>query len=159
MHGTGCQYFFYMCIYVYCLFFFEKSRFSFSAATSCSCIETVDEQFQDTMGYNCMDNDVNTIPVCVYMTIVYSALRKKEIFLISAADTICSCTEAVDELFQHILGHQCMEPYIITISARVYIRVGLATFWLSEPNSCYGNMFVSSMNEIHQVWLHLDKLS
>ena len=41
----------------------------------------------------------------------------------------------------------------------INIRVGLATFWLSEPNSCYGNMFVSSMNEIHQVWLHLDKLS
>ena len=57
------------------------------------------------MGYDRMGHDVDTIAVCVYMTIVYSALRKKEIFLISAADTICSCTEAVDKLFQHTIAY------------------------------------------------------
>ena len=70
----------------------------FSADTICSCIESVDELFQDTMGYDSMEH-VNIIAVCVYMTIVYSTLKKKEIFLISGADTRCSCTEAVDELF------------------------------------------------------------
>ena len=29
---------------------------------------------------------------------------KLEIFIILAADTICNCTEAADELFQHTLG-------------------------------------------------------
>ena len=94
----------------------------FFADTNCSCTEAVDELFQDTMGYDCMEH-VNTIAVCVYMTIVYSTQKKKEIFLISAADTICSCTEAVDELFQHTKGYDCMEHYVNTIAAYVYMFI------------------------------------
>ena len=94
----------------------------FSADTICSCIESVDELFQDTMGYDSMEH-VNIIAVCVYMTIVYSTLKKKEIFLISVADTICRCTEAVDELFQHTLGHECMEHYVSTIAMCAYMSI------------------------------------
>ena len=126
----------------------------------CSCIEAVDEMFQGTLGYDCIEHDVNTISVCVCMTIVYSTQKKREFhyfccryylqlhwscwrtvpahlgswmhgtsyqyyyymciyvyslicfktkfFIISAADTICSCIEAVDEQFQYILGSECM---------------------------------------------------
>ena len=52
----------------------------FSADTICSCIESVDELFQDTMGYDSMEH-VNIIAVCVYMTIVYSTLKKKRFSL------------------------------------------------------------------------------
>ena len=69
-----------------------------------------------------MGHDVNTISVCVCMTIVYST-QKKENFNILAADAICSCTEVVDELFQRTLGHECMEPYVNTINLCVYISI------------------------------------
>ena len=52
-------------------------------------------------------DDVNNIARCVFMTIAYSALKKKADFLL-APDTICSCIEAVDEQFQLILGIECM---------------------------------------------------
>ena len=96
-------------MYDYCLFYFEKKEIFpiLAADTICSCTEAVDELFQHTMGYDCMEHDVNTIAACVYMSIAYSA-KKKQIFIIVAADTICSCTEAVDEQFQHILGSECM---------------------------------------------------
>ena len=88
----------------------------------CSCIEAVDELFQDTLGYDCIEHDVNTISVCVCMTIVYS-IKKKENFNISAANAICCCTEVVDELFQRTLGHECMEPHINTITICVYMSI------------------------------------
>ena len=53
----------------------------FSADTICSCIEAVDELFQGTMVYDCMEHDVNTIAVCVCITIVYSTLKKKRFSL------------------------------------------------------------------------------
>ena len=44
--------------------------------------------------------------MCIY---VYSLICfKTKFFIISAADTICSCIEAVDEQFQYILGSECM---------------------------------------------------
>ena len=49
----------------------------FSADSICSCTEAVDELFQDIMGYDCMEH-VNTIAVCVYITIVYSTLEKRD---------------------------------------------------------------------------------
>ena len=45
----------------------------------------------------------------VYISIAYSAMKKEQIFIIIATDTICSCIESADELFQHTLGHECME--------------------------------------------------
>ena len=54
----------------------------FSADTICSCIEAVDKLFQDTMGYDCMEH-VNTIAVCVYMTIVYSTLKTRDFLCFS----------------------------------------------------------------------------
>ena len=151
----------YIYIHVYCLFCFEKNAdFLLVPVIICSCIEAVDELFQDTLGYDCIEHDVNTISVCVCMTIVYSTQKKREFhyfccryylqlhwscwrtvpahlgswmhgtsyqyyyymciyvyslicfktkfFIISAADTICSCIEAVDEQFQYILGSECM---------------------------------------------------
>ena len=138
----------------------KKSNFLLAFDTICSCIEAVDELFQDILGYDCIKDDVNTISVCVCMTIVYSTQKKREFhyfccryylqlhwscwrtvpahlgswmhgtsyqyyyymciyvyslicfktkfFIISAADTICSCIEAVDEQFQYILGSECM---------------------------------------------------
>ena len=68
---------FYICIYVYCLFCFEKKAdFLLAPDTICSCIEAVDELFQYTLGYDRMEHDVNTIAVCVCMTIVYSTWKK-----------------------------------------------------------------------------------
>ena len=50
-------------------------------------------------------------------------LRKKENFIILAADTFCSCTEAVDELFQHTFAYKCMELYVNTITICVYMSI------------------------------------
>ena len=49
----------------------------------CSCIEAVDELFQDTLGYDCIEHDVNTISVCVCMTNVYSTQKKREFHYLS----------------------------------------------------------------------------
>ena len=86
----------------------------------CSCIEAVDELFQDTLAaWNMM-----SIPfLYVYVWQLSILLRKKENFNILAADTICSCTEAVDKLFQHTLGHECMEPYVNTNTLCVYMSI------------------------------------
>ena len=104
-----------MCIYDNCLFYFKKKKIFFISAadTIRSCTEAVDELFQHTMGYDYMEHDVNTIAACVYMSIAYSA-KKKQILIIVAADTICSCTEAVDEQFQDILGSECMQHGLFT---------------------------------------------
>ena len=59
----------------------------------------------------------------VYVWLLSILLRKKENFIILAADTICSCTEAIDELFQRTLGHECMEPYVNTITICVYMSI------------------------------------
>ena len=105
MHVTGNQHFFFMCTYVDCLLSFEKSRFllffcRYHLQLHWSCWRAFPGHHGLRLhGTRCK----NTMAVCVYMTIVYSTL-KKEIFPISAADTICSCTEAVDELFQHTMG-------------------------------------------------------
>ena len=79
-----------------------------AADTICSCTEAVDELFQHTLGHECKEPYVNIIAICVFMSIVYFAFFKKQIFIILAAYTICSCIEAVDEQFQHILGSECM---------------------------------------------------
>ena len=79
-----------------------------AADTICSCTEAVDELFQHTLGHECKEPYVNIIAICVFMSIAYSAFFKKQIFIILAAYTICSCIEAVDEQFQHILGSECM---------------------------------------------------
>ena len=56
---------------------FEKKKdFLLAPDTIYSCIEAVDELFQDTSGYDCIEHDVNTIAVCVCMTTVYSILKK-----------------------------------------------------------------------------------
>ena len=55
-------------------------------------------------------------------------LGKKEIFIILAADTIVSCTEAVDELFQHTLGHECMDSYVNIIAMCVYMSIACSAF-------------------------------
>ena len=47
-------------------------------------------------------------------------MKKEQIFIIIATDTICSCIEFADELFQHTLGHECMEDVVNTISIYVY---------------------------------------
>ena len=139
----------------------KKKDFLLAPDTIYSCIEAVNELFQDTSGYDCIEHDVNTIAVCLCMTTVYSILKKGDfhyfsckyhmqlhwrcwravpahlgswmngslcqyywcmwiyvycpfcfkkwkIFTIVAADTICSCIEAVDEQFQHILGSECI---------------------------------------------------
>ena len=44
--------------------------------------------------------------MCIYVYCLFCL--KIQIFIIVAADTICSCTEAVDEQFQDILGSECM---------------------------------------------------
>ena len=46
------------------------------------------------MGYDCIEHDVNTISVCVCMTIVYSTQKKREFHYL---------------LFQHTLGYECMD--------------------------------------------------
>ena len=126
-------------------------------------ILAAEELFQHTLGHKSMKH-VNAyfyIYIYMYMCIAYSALKKKCRFSFSsryhlqlhwsrwravpghlglwlhgtwcqyhfcmcmydncqfnilAADAICSCTEAVDELFQCTLGHECMKPYVNTIT-------------------------------------------
>ena len=56
----------------------------------------------------------------VYVSIAYSATKKEQIFIIIATVTICSCIESADELFQHTLGHECMEDAVNTIS--IYVQ-------------------------------------
>ena len=68
-----------------------------------------------------------SIPLlCVYVWLLSIPLGKKEIFIILAADTIVSCTEAVDELFQHTLGHEWMDPYVNNIDACEYMSIALS---------------------------------
>ena len=50
-------------------------------------------------------------------------MKKEQIFIITATDTICSCIEFADELFQHTLGHECMEDVVNTISIYVYMSI------------------------------------
>ena len=54
-----------------------------------------------------MEHYVSTIAICAYMSIAYSALKKKDFLL--APDTIRSCIEAVDKLFQDTSGYDCIE--------------------------------------------------
>ena len=49
----------------------------------------------------------------LYVAIAYSA-SKKRIFIESTAVTNCSFTEAVDELFHHTSGNECMKYGLAT---------------------------------------------
>ena len=40
-----------------------------------------------------------------------------------STDTICSCSEAVDELLRHTFGHECMEHYVSTIAMCAYMSI------------------------------------
>ena len=95
---------------------------NFSSDTICSCTEAVEELFQHTLGHECLEQDVNTFSICVYMFIAYSDLKTAD-FHNFFADTICSCTEAVDELFEHALGHECMEQDINTYYICSYMPI------------------------------------
>ena len=97
-----------------------------ATVTICSCIESADELFQHTLGHECMEDAVNTISIYVYMSIAYSALKKKADFLL-APDTICSCIEAVDELFQYTLGYDRME-HVNTIAIFVCMTIIYSTW-------------------------------
>ena len=108
-----------------------------AADTIVSCTEAVDELFQHTLGHECMDSYVNIIAMCVYMTIAYSALKKKlwnkQIFIILATDTIQSCIEAADKLFQHIFGHKSMEH----VNAYFYIYIHVHCLFYSEKKAIF----------------------
>ena len=82
------------------------------------------------MGYECID-DVNDIAMCVYVTIAYSASKKKlwnkQIFLILAKDTIQSCIEAADKLFQHIFGHKSIEHVNAYFYMYIYMCIAYST--------------------------------
>ena len=54
----------------------------------------------------------------MYVTIAYSA-SKKWILIESTAVTNCSFTEAVDELFHHISGNECMKYGLATWQGHV----------------------------------------
>ena len=93
---------------------------------SCSCTEASDELFQHTLGHECMERDVNTFPICVYVSIAYSASKKADFHYFSA-DTICSCIEAVDELFQGTMVYDCMEHDVNTIAVCVCMTIVYST--------------------------------
>ena len=84
-----------------------------TAHTFSSFIEAVDERFLNTLAYECMGNDVYTIAI-LYMWLFSILLPKKKSFIKLTADTKCSCIEAVDELFQHTLGIDCMKHGLTT---------------------------------------------
>ena len=68
-------------------------------------------------------DDVNNIARCVFMTIAYSALKKKlwnkQFYIILTTNTIQSCIEAAEELFQHTFGHKSMKH----VNAYFYIYI------------------------------------
>ena len=66
-------------VYDYCPLYFEKKEIFIilAADTTCGCTEGVDELFQKTLGHEWMDPYVNTIDVCVYVSIADSALKNK----------------------------------------------------------------------------------
>ena len=72
--------------------------------------EAVDELFQHILGCKSMENDVNTIAICVHCLFCF----KKAKFTVIIEDTICSFMEAVVELFQHTLGIDCMKHGLTT---------------------------------------------
>ena len=81
----------------------------------------------------------------VHMTIAYSALKKKlwnkQIFFILATDTIQSCIEAADKLFQHIFGHKSMEH----VNAYFYLYIHVHCLFYSEKKKQFSFSF----------WYHL----
>ena len=50
----------------------------------------------------------------MYVAIAYSP-TKRRILIESTAVTNCSFTEAVDELFHHTLGNECMKHGLATL--------------------------------------------
>ena len=91
----------------------EKKNFiELTADTNCSFIEAVDELFQHTLAFECMGN-VYAIAIS-YMWLLPILPQKKAIFIESTADTNCSFIEAIDELFQHTLGNECMKHGLAT---------------------------------------------
>ena len=93
---------------------------------SCSCTEASDELFQHTLGHECMERDVNTFSICVCMSIACSASKTAD-FHYFPADTICSCIEAVNELFQDTMGYDCMGHDVDTIAVCVYMTIVYST--------------------------------
>ena len=98
-----------------------------AADTICSCTEASDELLLHTLGHEYMERDVNTFPICVYVSIAYSASKKAD-FHYFPADTICSCIEAVNELFQDTMGYDCMGHDVDTIAVCVYMTIVYSTF-------------------------------
>ncbi len=54
-------------------------------------------------------------------------LWNKQIFFILATDTIQSCIEAADKLFQHIFGHKSMEHVNAYFYIYVYMCIAYST--------------------------------
>ena len=77
-----------------------------------------------------MEHVVNTISACVWLFSIL--LWKIDINFFLAADTICSCTEAVDELFQHTLGHECLEQDVNTFSICVYMFIAYSDLKIAD---------------------------
>ena len=67
------------------------------------------------------------------MFIAYSDLKTAD-FHNFFADTICSCTEAVDELFEHALGHECMEQDINTYYICSYMPIAYSALKRADFN-------------------------
>ena len=122
-----------MCLYDYCLFYFEKKKlwnkqFFIILATDTiqSCIEAAEELFQHAFGHKSMEHINAYFYISKYMCIAYSTLKKKADFLL-VFDTICGCIEAVDKLFQNTLGYDCIKHDVNTISACVCMTTVYST--------------------------------
>ena len=82
----------------------------------------------------CQEYDVNTC----YMYTSPILLKKKSFetsrfFFILATDTIQSCIEAADKLFQHIFGHKSMEH----VNAYFYIYIHVHCLFYSEKKAIF----------------------
>ena len=78
-----------------------------------SFIEAIDELFLYTLAW--MHGKL-CLHYCyiVYVAIAYSATKKPQVFIELSADTKCSFIEALDKLFQHTLGIECMKHGLTT---------------------------------------------
>jgi len=61
-----------------------------------------------------MGNDVYTIAILYMWLLPILFKKKRQIYIELTADTNCSFIEAVDELFQHTLGNECMKHGLAT---------------------------------------------
>ena len=99
-----------------CPFCLKKKQTNLNVLTTdtlSSFIEAVDELFQHTLSYECMEHHVHTIAIiCMWLLPILPP--KKRILIESTAVTNCSFTEAVDELFHHTSGNECMKYGLAT---------------------------------------------